>query len=244
MFNWMRFSALFAKERKDFAKNKNVLLMALMPLGFCLLYANLFLSDASMGAMGQWEVLSLCLGMSLVMMSGYSIGMMIAEEKEKMTLRTLLLSGVRPLEFFAGKAVLTILISIVVNIAMFFIVGLDPSFLLGYVLISTPMVIMMTILGGLLGVISPNQMATGVIGLPLMLLFLLIPSFANFNATFYKIAAFLPTQRMNLLMQDLLQNSLFNSSGDFMTHMFVIVVWFGISLFSFMFAYKKVGIDA
>lgn len=243
MFNWMRFSALFAKERKDFVKNKNVSLMALMPLGFSLLYANLFLSDPSLGLMGKWEVLSLCLGMSLVMMSGYSIGMMIAEEKEKMTLRTLLLSGVRPLEFFAGKAVLTILLSMLINISMFFIVGLDVSYLLGYVIISTPMVIMMTILGALLGVVSPNQMATGVIGLPLMLLFLLIPSFANFNATFYKIAAYLPTQRMNLMMQDLLQNNLFKSSSDYMMHGLVIIVWFGISLSSFMFAYKKVGID-
>lgn len=243
MFNWIRFSALFAKERKDFMKNKNVSIMALMPLGFSLLYSNLFLSDPRSGILGKWEILSLCLGMSLVMMSGYSIGMMIAEEKEKMTLRTLLLSGVKPLEFFAGKAALTIMISVVINITMFFIVGLDLSYLLGFVIISSPMVIMMTLLGALLGVISPNQMATGVIGLPLMLLFLLIPSFANFNTTFFKIAAFLPTQRMNLMMQDLLQNNLFKSSSDYMMHLFVIIFWFGISLFSFIFAYKKVGID-
>jgi len=235
-----RISALFVKEVKGFMKNKNVMLMFLLPVIFAVIYTNL-LGNGQGGHMGLGDILLLCVGMNLVMASSFVIAMLISEEKEKNTLRTLMLSGVTPMEFLTGKVMITFLLSTLSNFAVFLIVGLGSKFLLPFLLLTTLVVVAMIGIGAIIGLCSPNQMATGTVGMPVIMVFLLLPMFAFVNETVEIIAGLFPTHNLNVMLQ-----SVFRGEGlgaEAATNLAVIFGWIVLSALGFIFTYRKVGLD-
>lgn len=240
-FSLRRVNALFKKELKGLPKNKMVFSMCLLPIVFGIVYSNVF-SDAAMNEfIGKSEVLLMCLSMNLVLVSSYIISMLIAEEKEKNTLRTLMLSGVAPLEFFAGKLLITFIISEISNIILFFIVGIETRYLGSYVLLTTLVVISMIGIGAAIGIIAPNQMATGIIGFPFLILIIMIPTFAMVNTTLKRVAEFLPNYNMKLIFDRIMNGETLGRES--IIHVVVILVWIVISVGISLFAYHKVGLD-
>lgn len=124
-FSMRRVNALFKKKVKDFGKNMNVSLMCLLPIAFSIIYSRLVGDSTLDGHLVKIDILIMCTGMNLVMVSSFVVAMLIAEEKEKNTLRTLMLSGVSPLEFLTGKIFMSFLISEIINVAIFFIIGIS-----------------------------------------------------------------------------------------------------------------------
>ena len=240
-FSVRRVNALFKKEIKDLGKNMNVLLMCMMPIIFSIIYSKLFGGSTSGEHIGKIDILFMCLGMNLVLVSSFVIAMLIAEEKEKNTLRTLMLSGVSPLEFLAGKALITILVSVIINIAMFFIVGIDARYLGTYILLTTLVVFSMIEIGAVVGIIAPNQMATGVIGMPVLMILLMIPIFAKLNKTLTRIAELLPNYNMNLMLEKVFKGQIIGTESAY--GLFVILAWIVIAAGVFAFIYNKRGLD-
>ncbi|WP_438433474.1 ABC transporter permease [Gorillibacterium sp. sgz500922] len=228
--------ALLKKELKDFGKNLNVLFMCVLPLFFAWLYSMIY-DDSFPKA----DLLAMCVGMSLTLVTCFVIAMLIAEEKEKQTLRTLMLSAVSPLEFFLGKGLFTLLTSTILNTLIFFIVGVEPRvygwFLLATVLVSLSMVAV----GAIIGLIAPNQMATGVVGMPILLIFFLIPMFADLNATMGKIAWLLPNYHLNVLMERLVESG--GIGGDGLLRIGGLVLWIFIGLGAFVLVFRRNGLD-
>lgn len=241
-FSFKRVNALFKKEVKDLSKNMNVLCMCLLPLVFCTVYSKVFDKEIAGEGIGSFEILILCVGMNLTLVSSFVIAMLIAEEKEKSTLRTLMLSAVSPWEFLAGKAIVTILLSIIVNIAMFFIVGVNINYLGMYALITILVVLSMVAIGAVIGIISQNQMATGVVGMPVLMVFLLLPVFARFNEGLKTIAEFLPNYNMNLLLRRLFTGQAIGSES--IRNIAIILAWILIAAAAFAYTYKKKGLDS
>lgn len=242
MFSMNRFSAILYKELHDFGKNKNILIMALMPIGFGWIYSRIFLGEGKADINETLQILNLVIGMSFIMTSLFSLGMAIAEEKEKKTMRTLLLSGVTPLEFFFGKAFPVIVSSILINVALFFMMGLDMTYFATYFAVSSLIVLVMTIFGAVLGIISPNQMTTGVYGMPMMLLFFLLPMLAIMDDSFQIFADIVPTNMLNLILQIQINNP--NPDVWLIASKYLVILgWFLLSLIVFTIAYRKVGID-
>jgi ABC-2 type transport system permease protein len=235
-----KIGALLSKELKNVAKNANILFMCLLPLLFAVIFINVFKPGDSEG-MSKGMVLNLCLGMNLVMSSSFTVAMLIAEEKEKNTLRTLLLSGVTPMEFLTGKVLAALLISIVTNIALYFVIGMNAQFLPGYVLLTTLVTVCMIVIGAIVGIMSPNQMATGVTGLPVLMFLLMIPMFADFNEVLKKIAVFLPNYNLNLMLEKILSGSA--AGAALSPGIYVILIWTVLSSALFAFVYNKVGLD-
>lgn len=240
-FSIRKVNALFYKEIKDIGKNMNVLFICTLPIIFSILYSKLFGDVVEHGEIGKQDILIICVGMNLVLVSSYVIAMLIAEEKEKNTLRTLLLSGLSPLEFLTGKVLVTLLMTEVVNIAIFFILGMEPQYLLQYLLLTTLVVLCMIEIGAIIGIIAPNQMATGVVGMPVLMFLLLIPMFADLDKTFAKIAEFLPNYNMNLLLERVFTNELMAAGSAY--NIGVILIWILLAGTAFIFTYNKVGLD-
>ena len=239
-FSMRIIGALFNKEVKGLAKNKNVLLMFLLPVFFAIIYSRLAASDPS-AHMDIVEILLLCVGMNLILGSSFVMAMLISEEKEKNTLRTLMLSGVSPLEFLAGKVLITFLLTTLSNLAIFLIVGIDPSYLFQFILLTTLVVIAMMEIGAVLGIFSPNQMATGTIGMPVLMVFLFVPMFAPVNETVGTVAGYLPTHNLNLVLE-----SLFSGGGlgaNSTTNLAIILAWIVVAAAGFIYTYNKVGLD-
>ncbi|MGH4122746.1 MAG: ABC transporter permease [Clostridium sp.] len=240
-FSTRRVKALFKKEIKDLGKNMNVLLMCMLPIMFSIIYSKLFGGNTSSDQIGKVDILIMCLGMNLTMVSSFVIAMLIAEEKEKNTLRTLMLSGVSPLEFLTGKALITLLVSVIINVAMFFIVGFNAQYLGKYILITTLVVFSMIEIGAVIGVIAPNQMATGVVGMPVIMILLMIPIFAKLNKTLTRIAEFLPNYNMNLMLEKVFKCETIGIESVY--SLCVVLVWILIAAVAFVCTYDKRGLD-
>lgn len=236
-FSIRRVNALLKKEIKDLSKNINVLFMCVLPLMFCFMYSKLFGDSEE----GKLYILNLCLTMNCILVSGFSTSMLIAEEKEKNTLRTLMLASVSPLEFLVGKAIVILLLSLGTNILMFFIMGMGISYLGWFILVTTLVVISMTEFGAVVGIIAENQMSTGTIGMPLFMVFLLIPMFTRVNDVFKRIAEVLPNYNMEVLLNRIFTNESINMS--FAYNIAVILAWIIIGAAVFAWTYSKKKLD-
>ncbi|MBU3091037.1 ABC transporter permease [Clostridium sp. CF011] len=240
-FSIRRVNALFKKEIKDLSKNMNVLLMCMMPIILSVIYSKLFGGSTSGAHMQEAYILSMCLNMNLTLVSSFVIAMLIAEEKEKNTLRTLMLSAVSPLEFLAGKAIITLLVSVIINISIFFIIGIDAQYLGRYILLTTLVVFSMIEIGAVIGIIAPNQMATGVIGMPVLMILLMVPIFAKFNKTLARIAEILPNYNMDIMLEKVFKGQIIGTESAY--GIFVILAWIVIAAGGFVYIYSKRGLD-
>jgi len=232
-----RVNALIKKEMKDFIKNKNVSIICLLPV----VYELIAINAGKLGdIMPKIDMLNMGLNMNLTLVSTFAISMMIAEEKEKNTVRTLMLSSVSPVEFLLGKALLIILFSVITNIIMYLIIGMDIQYIGHYTLWSTLVVLTMVQIGGIIGLISPNQMSTSVVGMPVLVVFLIIPLLAPLNNIFERIALLLPNYSVQVIL-----NNLINGKGSisFTYNILVILVWILIAAIVLAYTYSKKGLD-
>ena len=105
---------------------KNCIIMPLFSIGFTLLMKYLY-SSMSTGASSPEYLNAYVLGMGLVMNLGmggiYCPSLLLAEEKEKNTLRVLMTSSVNSLEFFAGSVLPVFFITVLINFLLIPISG-------------------------------------------------------------------------------------------------------------------------
>lgn len=241
-FSVKRVTALFFKEIKDFSKNMNVFMICFLPV-FLTFFTVKVQSNvpASQGDTTLFQLIS-GININLLLVGACVMAILISEEKEKNTMRTLMLSSVSPFEFLAGKALLLFIITTINNIAVFFIVGVDIQLLPIYLLVTTLVVISMLIIGSTIGLLSPNQMATGVLATPITIFFIFIPMLVDFNVNeiFRYIALSLPNYNLQLIIGRTLNGLPIN----FLSKEFLIIVgWIGLSLAIFTYAYGKKGLD-
>lgn len=235
-FSIRRVNVLFKKELKDIGKNANVICVCALPVLFTIIYSKIFKENSA-----KIAILILCLQISLVLVSQLVIAVLIAEEKEKNTLRTLMLSGMSPLEFLAGKALITLLTSVVINIAMFFIIGVPVQYLCKYIILTTLVALSMIGIGAVIGAFSSNQMATCIVGMPVMVIFLMIPVLANLNKALESIAKFFPNYNMNLMLIRIFGGK--SIGHESLYGMFNILAWIVIIAVCFAAVYNKKGLD-
>ncbi|AGX42022.1 ABC transporter permease [Clostridium saccharobutylicum] len=240
-FSMTRVNALIKKEIKDLSKNMNIVMMCAFPIIFCIIYLKLFEGNTSNVEIDKVQILLLCININFLLVSCFSIVAMIAEEKEKNTLRNLILSGVTPLEFLIGKMITILLVSVIIDIIMFFIVGIDIQYLWKYVILTTLVVVSMIEIGAILGIIAQNQLSANIIAMPVMMFFLFIATYAKFNESIEKIAVFLPNYNINIILDKIFKGS--NISIEHAYGIFVILIWIVISGVAFAYVYKKRRLD-
>lgn len=241
MFSFKRYRALVIKELKDMKNKKNAIFLYLLSVLLCIVYKKIMLGKED--GMAPWQLLIMCVSMGLVMGTAYVSSMLIAEEKEKNTLRTLLLSGLKPIEFFLGKGTITLLLTTLSNIFMFLYLGIDFSAFPIYFLLTTIIAILLNFFGAVVGMLSPNQMATGVIALPLLAIFLFIPVFAEMDQSFEKVAEFIPVYSMNKILAGVFKGQGVFNLTQHSYELLVIACWMLIGLLAFIGVYKKVGLE-
>lgn len=193
--NTKRIKAIFIKEVQDIKTNTNVTIMFLIPILLTYLWENL------MTTMPKGMGLSLGLMFLVVMVGMYVPSMLVAEEKEKKTMNVLLFSPATPMEILIGKGLLTFISILIVSILLLIISGAYSHLsviITGVILTS----IFSINIGIIVGLLSSNQMATGVIGTPIYLLLLLVPNFALLGIDIMeKIGKVLPTYYLINMMR-------------------------------------------
>lgn len=132
------------------------------------------------------------IGISFTMVGMPLVALMIAEEKEKNTLRALMTSSVTTTDYLLG----IIIIPFILNLAVIFIFPLILKF--PYNMINIPMLLLVSslgtfsgvIIGFAIGVFSKTQNQANIASLPIMLGLMLIPMLGNMIPIFAKISSY------------------------------------------------------
>lgn len=240
----LRMHTLAVLIKKDFRlmfTNKNMLIMILLPIGFAVLYQTIF-GDVKEAGMPRNFVLTLCelLNLSAIPLTG--LAMMVAEEKEKNTLRVLMLSDVSALEYIFSKIISVLVLMELITIVIFFITATQLSYLPMFLLVTTVTSISMLLFGAVVGLLSKDQMSTSTLSTPLMILFLIPPMFQNMNEVIDKIASIVPTTKMMAIINDAM-NGMSILSQEHLLDFGIILAWILLGVVTFAMMYRKKGFD-
>ena len=170
---WLRLQVLIS--------NSTLLATLLMPFGATVLY-NEFLNKS--GELSTY-FLSMSLTMVLSMGSGYMVSIMMAEDKEKRNLKSLILSGVTATEYTFSMLILPMLIGMI-SLPIYLKVDVS-GYLFAYVIYLVLATISVIFLNLLIGAVSDTQSKAQVYSIFPMFIVSFLPMFALQNDTVQKV---------------------------------------------------------
>jgi ABC-2 type transport system permease protein len=215
-FSIKRSIAIFQKDYKDVSKNLFVSSSALMPLILAALY----------GRMGVESINEhyLIFNMTFCLVAAYIQCSLIAEEKEKNTLRGLMLSPASTLEILAGKSLLSFIGTLIVIVAAAFLQDYKPENILVISISMFLSIIFYVGLGTVLGLVTKSVMEASVIILPFIGLFSFGSSLILLADKYpiLKVMEYLPSVQLVDIANKV---HLGNGLTDVWTNLCVILVW-------------------
>ena len=243
--------ALLAKDFADLLKNPTLLVVCLLPIAFMALYS-FMIGDAAGGSdltaeqqaavdpvIGQFMLgSSLCMTVGMVCTMTVLYG--IAEEKEKRTLRTLMLANVGASQVVASKAVVALVASAAVNAVCFFVAGGEPGMLGAYLALGIVGSLPVILFSLVLGLACRDQMTAGVYSVPVLLV-ALVPMFGMANETIEKVSHWLPTGGVYDLIGLAVGGRLFSS--DALAPLAVTAAWAAVGAVVFAALFKRLARD-
>lgn len=234
-FSIHRVSAIIIKDLKDLIKNAYMLLITiLLPLGMAALLSRSDAEDVSL--------LGMPINMALVITGAFVQATMMAEEKEKNTLRALLLSPATRVEVLLGKSLLSAMITVLVVIGSILISNIQvPEFFFFTLMIVLSITIFVSF-GTIIGLMSRTVMETSIVGLPLLVVFTygaLISAMLD-NAVLHTLVSYLPTESFSVALIALEQGGGFS---EIRWHLLNMSLWAIASLVIAVIVYGKRRFD-
>lgn len=233
-FSFKRMNAIFLKDWKELYKNSYILFTLAMPLAFA----------ALLGRVGEEASAfsSMPITLSLVIAGVFIQAAMIAEEKEKNTLRGLLLSPATTTEILIGKSALTSIMTLLVIIGSILLSDFHVTNIALFALIIIINIIFYVSMGTILGLLSRTVMETTIIGMPIMVIFGLGPMFVNMieNKAIIKLINFLPSEHFTAAW-----TAVSNGQGfiDILNHLLILTIWAAAALAATLIIYRKRQFD-
>ncbi len=234
-------SALIGKDAKDLVKNPTMLVCCLLPIAFTALYTQVMPDvpgDAADAVSLYLQTLSLA--MTAGMVGSMTILYAIAEEKEKHTLRTLMLANVSGAQTLASRALVAFAAILVVDVACFFVMRAPADMLAPYLAFGLLGSVPIVMLSLLLGLAARDQMTAGVYSLPIILV-ALVPSFATLNDGIASVAPWLPTGGMQELLELSAAGNLL--TADAVQPLMVSLAWIVVTVLVFALLYRRLSRD-
>lgn len=191
--------AVLWKQLKDTLKNKTILIQFLMFPCMTVIMEN----TISIDGMTEHFFANLFAIMYVGMAPLTAMSAIIAEEKEKNTLRVLQMCNVNAFEYLLGNAIYIIFICMVGSLVIAFAGGYKGNELLTFMLIMLVGHTISMFAGAAIGVFSKNQMMATSLTVPIMMVFSFLPMLAMFNDSIAKVAKFFYSEQLYLLINDL-----------------------------------------
>ncbi|MBD8026552.1 ABC transporter permease [Ureibacillus sp. Re31] len=232
--NFSRIQAIFIKDYKEFSRNYAVSIMVLLPLIMAFIYNKTGVNNI--------QAYFLPINLAFTSVTAFVQCCLIAEEKERNTLRSLMLSPATLFDILLGKSLLVFSISAVTVLLSIFLVGYNPGnwLILGIALFLS--IVFYTGLGTLGALFTKTILEASVVILPIILLF----SFGPFltvlaeNIPVLKVAEWLPSTQIILLAESL---EVSYTLSDVLIPIMTILIWTIIIWLSTIFLYKKRMVD-
>lgn len=234
MFSIKRVNAIFQKDFKDFSRNIAVSISLFLPLVLAAIYGRMGVDSI--------EPHYLVINMALAIVATFVQCCLIAEEKEKNTLRGLMLSPASTTEILIGKSLLSFILTMGVIIFSLFLSEYRPQNI-AIIAIAIVLASFFSIgLGTLLGLFAKSVMDASVIILPVMILFSL-GSWVNDLAgqyPFLKVVHYFPNSQLVQIATKVESGAGF---GDVLGNLGIILVWGIVTIALTIVVYRKRMVD-
>lgn len=226
-------AAVFTKQLKETLKNKSILIQFLMFPVMVLIMENAIVLEG----MPEHFFVKLFAVMFVGMAPLTCMSSILSEEKEKNTLRALMMSNVHPFEYLIGIG-LYVWLMCMVGAAVFAVTGgYESKDFLMFMVIMAAGILLSELTGAVIGVFSKDQMAATSVTVPVMMVFSFLPMLSMFNESIEKIAKVTYSQQLSILINGLGTAEVKPES------ILVIAANFIISAVLFALVFKKKGLE-
>ena len=226
-------SAVFLKQMKETLKNKTILIQFLMFPVMTIISENAI----KMEDMPEHYFAKMFAVMFVGMAPLSCLSSIISEEKEKDTLRALMMSNVKAYEYLLGVGSYVWFMCMIGALIFAMCAEYSGMDFLMFILIMAFGILVSGLIGAVIGIICKNQMSASSVTVPVMMVFSFLPMLAMFNETFEKIAIVTYSQQMTILINGIGSESIKPES------IMIIAVNFVIAAILFIAAYKKKGLE-
>ncbi|ATP38883.1 ABC transporter [Solibacillus sp. R5-41] len=225
-----RIQAIFMKDYKEFSRNFAVSSVMLVPLVLALVYGK--------SGSNSIQTYIFPINMTFSMVTAYMQACLIAEEKERNTLRSLMMSPASIADILLGKSVLVFIITAFILGFSMFLVGYTPEnipVLVAALAVSTVFYIGVGIICGLY---TKTVMEASLASLPVMIIFSLAPLAMQLGETHivYKIVQWLPSSQLLILAIQIYEQV---PTMDLITPILVMFVWSVVAIIISVVLFKK-----
>lgn len=223
-----RIQAIFMKDYKEFSRNYAISIVMFMPLIVAFFYKQA----------GDHSISSIFMTVNLTfgMVTTFVQACLIAEETERNTLRSLLLSPASLGDILIGKSTLVSVVSAIIIGICFYFFSYMPSIMV--IVALTISLFFYSALGTICGLFTKSTMEASLAVMPVLILFSFGPSALAFAERYpiLQIAEWLPSSQL-LLLTDA------SSTMDFALPIIVIAVWSIVAWIVTMILCKKRMVD-
>ncbi|MDW0114952.1 ABC transporter permease [Sporosarcina saromensis] len=229
-----RVNAIFQKDFKDFSRNWAVSSVLFVPIGLGFMYGRAGVEDLTSHY--------LLINLAMAMVATFVQCCLIAEEKEKNTLRGLMLSPASTMEIIGGKSLLSFILTLGVIVLTSYLSGYQPADTAVIVVAVVLSSLFYIAIGTILGLYSKSVMEASLIVMPVILIFSL-GSFITQLADSYpilKVALYLPNIQLIELATKVEAGGSF---GDVLVELGIIAAWVVVSFIATNIIYRKRMID-
>lgn len=200
--------AIFKKQIKDTLRNKTVLIQfVLFPVMTLIMNNAIKIQD-----MPENFFVTLFATMYIGMAPLTSIASIISEEKEKNTLRVLVMTNVKPYEYLLGIGSYVWFVCMLGSIVICIAGGYDLETSIAFLGIMAIGILTSVLIGAIIGIWSRTQMMATSITVPVMMIFSFAPMLSLFNSTIQKMARIIYSEQISRMLNQI--NSLQLNAGN------------------------------
>ena len=221
--------AVFMKQVCDTLKNKAVFIQFVMFPVMTVVMENFINIDG----MPEHFFVKLFSVMFIGMAPLTAMSSVISEEKEKHTLRALVMANVRPAEYLTGVGAYIFLCCMAGTAVFAAVGGFKGKELLRFVVIMAAGIILSELAGAVIGIFSRDQMSATAVHIPVMAVLSFLPMIAMFNKTVEKVASVFYSQQISRMI-----NGDITDSGLIVTAVNVLLL-----VTVFVVIYRKKGLE-
>ena len=226
-------TAVFLKQIKETFRNKTILIQFLMfPVMVIIMENTIKLEN-----MPEHFFVKLFAVMFVGMAPLTCMSAIISEEKEKNTLRALMMSNVKPFEYLLGVGAYVFIMCIIGAVVFAVCGGYEGKDLLVFMTVMGAGILLSSLTGAVIGVFSKNQMSATSITIPVMMIFSFLPMLSMFNENIEKVARITYSQQMSILINGIGNSAIKPES------IIIIAVNFVVASILFTLAFRKKGLE-
>ncbi|MDR9855491.1 ABC transporter permease [Paenibacillus sp. VCA1] len=215
-----RAGAIFVKDYKEFSRNYAISIMLIFPILLSFLFKGQDLS--SVGTVGL--ILGLVLNISFTIITSFVQACLIAEEKERNTLRSLMMTPATTMDVLIGKSALVFVISAVVLAIVTYILGYKPASIWAFVAAIIFSIILYTAVGTICGLFSKTLLEASLFVIPLLFVFTSAPYGALLVKDFpiFKVLEYVPSSQLVYLLDT---RNISLTTGELLKPLLIILAW-------------------